>query len=386
MGVRRVVSFRARGNKLIGFVNAIRHSDIICFSQKYSMEEYTGKIYISDLERLKLLAENMKIDLFIEEYQGKMFTVLKYKARYGLLIGFIFMAAFVFVMSNIVVRIEINGNENIKDDEILYVLSEIGIEKGTFIPSLDIESCELKMKTRLGNASWAAIRTQGGRVIVDIHEGIPVPHTVHNNIPCNIVSERDAIVTDAKVMQGTLKIERGYSVGKGDLLVSGVVENGAGNYMIVHALADITGEYIEKETFVQYFESSQKEYEEKIKKRSLEFFGFRIPLGFEKKYSKSADYTETTDYFSVLGIEIPIGLVVSEYTEYEMKNITYTLTEAEEEIQKKISIYENNFYSDKEIVRKDIKKNEYEDRIEYEITYTIRGKIGVEKELFISKN
>ena len=143
---------------------------------------------------------------------------------------------------------------------------------------------------------------------------------------------------------------------------------------------------MEKETFVQYFESSQKEYEEKVQKRSLEFFGFRIPLGFEKKYSKSADYTETTDYFSVLGIEIPIGLVVSEYTDYEMKNITYTLTEAEEEIQKKISIYEKNFYSDKEIIKKDVKKNEYEDRVEYEVTYTIRGKIGVEKELFISKN
>ena len=33
-----------------------------------------------------------------------------------------------------------------------------------------------------------------------------------------------------------------------------------------------------------------------------------------------------------------------------------------------------------------VKKNEYEDRVEYEVTYTIRGKIGVEKELFISKN
>ena len=154
VGIKRIVSFRARGNKLIGFVNAIRHSEIICFSQRYSFEEYTGKVYICDFERLKKLAENMDIDLFVESYEGKMFTVLKYKARYGLIIGFVFMIIFIFVMSNIVVKIEINGNEKIKDDEILYVLSQAGIEKGKFIPALDIESCELKMKSRLGKTNY----------------------------------------------------------------------------------------------------------------------------------------------------------------------------------------------------------------------------------------
>lgn len=386
MSIRRVVCFRARGNKLMEFVNDVRNSYIICFSQKISYEEYTGRVYISDLETLKELALKTGTDLFIDNYEGKMFKVLRYKARYGIFAGVLFMCAFIYIMSNIVVRIEINGNENISDDEILSVLSEIGIENGKFIPSIDFEQSEIRMKTRLGNISWGAIRHRGGRVIVDVHEAVEKPGTVHNNIPCNIISDRDALIVKMNVKQGKAAVGEGYSVGKGDLLVSGITDNGESNYIIVHSLADIIGEYKEEQRFVEYFQTEEKVYTETISQKYIEFFGFRIPVFLGGTCKKTADYEESTEYVSVLGIKIPIGLVCTEYKVFEMQNIVSTEEQAIKKIEEQIARYERNFYNDKEIVNKEKQKYVYDDYVEYVVSYTVRGKIGYEKELFISKN
>ena len=151
MKIRRIIYFRARGNNLIKFVNQVRNSEIICTGQQYKNEEYTGQIYASDMEKLQNLAEKCNTEIFIDGYDGKIFKVMKYRVRYGIAAGFIIMIFFIFIMSNVVVKIEIRGNHNINDSQIISVLSEIGIEKGKFIPALDLASCEQRMKLMLNN-------------------------------------------------------------------------------------------------------------------------------------------------------------------------------------------------------------------------------------------
>ena len=383
MKIRRIIYFRARGNNLIKFVNQVRNSEIICTGQQYKNEEYTGQIYASDMEKLQNLAEKCNTEIFIDGYDGKIFKVMKYRVRYGIAAGFIIMIFFIFIMSNVVVKIEIRGNHNINDSQIISVLSEIGIEKGKFIPALDLASCEQRMKLMLNNTGWAAIRSQGGRIIVDIHEIDDTPTTVELNMPCNVVSLKDAVIISMNTKIGDNILKPGDAVSRGEIIVSGVMVNERNNFTVGHAMADIVGQYQETETFIQNFSNDKKIYTDREPKKYLEFFGFRFPLFIGTPCKKSADYSENTSYFSFLNKELPIGIVNSDYKIFEIKNICYTEEEATITLENRISMYERNFYSECKIIKKDIKKNKFDDRLEYKVSFTVEGNIGVEKEIFI---
>jgi len=239
------------------------------------------------------------------------------------------------------------------------------------------------MKLMLNNTGWAAIRSQGGRIIVDIHEIDDTPTTVELNMPCNVVSLKDAVIISMNTKIGDNILKPGDAVSRGEIIVSGVMVNERNNFTVGHAMADIVGQYQETETFIQNFSNDKKIYTDTEEKEYLEFFGFRFPLFIGTPCKKSADYSENTSYFSFLNKELPIGIVNSDYKIFEIKNICYTEEEATITLENRISMYERNFYSECKIIKKDIKKNKFDDRLEYKVSFTVEGNIGVEKEIFI---
>ncbi|MDO5560320.1 MAG: sporulation protein YqfD [Oscillospiraceae bacterium] len=383
MNIRRVIYFRARGSKLMRFVNAVRESAVICVGQRLRNEEYTGQIFLYDLEHLKSLAKEFGIELFLDAKSGQMFKVLKYRMRYGILLGFIFFVFFSFYFSNTVVKIEVSGNNRLSTSQVLSVLEETGIRKGVFIPSLDLGKCEQDLKLMLNNTGWAGVRKQGGRIIVDIHEIDDTPTTVKKNMPCNIVAGRDAVIMSIEAAAGQKILKPGDSVTKGEVIISGIVNNTMYDSVVLHSIGNVRGLYTDEHTFVQYFVNNEKKFTDQKIRRYLDFFGLRFPLFIGNACSVPADYSEYTSYFSFFGAELPLGTVNCTYDIYQMKDIVYTSDEAAELIKQKIQRYEKNFYSG--CVIKNVKKDkkEYDDRIEVRVRYTLEGDIGVEKEIFM---
>lgn len=385
MRFRRIVSFRAKGGRLIEFMNAVRHSDIICLSQRCGFGEYTGKVYYTDLEMLKTLAAECSTDIFIDTCEGSMFKVMKYRTRYGIIIGIVFMALFIFFMSNTVVAIEINGTNKISDGQVLSLLKETGLKKGAYIPSLDLNESEMKLQLSLEDAGWLAIRSRGGKIIVDIHEKEPAPETLHSNIPCNIVSTREAQIVSIEVNKGDKMVRAGDAVAKGDIIISGIITNEENNFVVCHAAGEVIGEYSESQHFVRYFNDIRKVYTRKISRKYFEFFGFRIPLFIGDAYGFTADYSEKVTYFEVFGAETPMGIVDTEYDVYDMREVSETKEQALSNLKEQALLYERNFYSDCEIVNKRTKVSEFDDRLEYDVEYIVKGNIAVEKEIFVGK-
>lgn len=383
--IRGMVSFKASGAEIYVFINRIRESRIICVSQQCRDGFFYGKIYRNNIKKLSKLAQECRIDLEYTDKEGLSFRIQRYRLRYGIAIGFILVGMFVFYLSNIVVSIEVCGNTGVTTEQIMTALSDIGIYKGKFIADIDFRICEQKLRLSIPEIAWTGIRHTGCRIVVDVTEIDPPPEMVNDDIPCNIVADKDAQITYVEVHSGRLMKKEGSGVKKGEIIISGIVDDGGGHILKKHAMGKIIGRYEECISFSQPFSSDGQIYnDEEITKKYFDFFGFRIPLFFKNIDYEHYDYTETSNEFMLFGKTLPFGMIHSTYKPFEYKTLSYSTEEADILLQQKLSLYEKNFYDSKNIsvVNREIKKENYSDRLEYHVTYTLEGNIGMDYEIF----
>lgn len=384
--IKGVVSFEAAGDNLYKFINGIREAHIVCTSQKCNDGVFTAQIYGSDVSAVSELAESLNIEFKILQKKGIRFKLFRHRFRFGIIIGTFIVLGFIFFMSNRVVTIEINGNVSVSKQQVISSLEAIGIYEGRFIPDIDFHSSEQKLRLSIPEISWTSIRHTGSRIVVDITESVPSPQMINDDIPCNIVSLKDAQITYAEVYAGTLARKKGDGVKKGDIIISGTVDDGNGHFLKKHAMGKILGIYNEEVMFTQVFEEQGQVYSENSESRKyFDFFGFRIPMFIRNVKCETYDYNENTTSFKFLGFEIPLGIVHCNYHPFSTQTVTYTEDEAEKKLEQQTALYEKNFYDSKNIkvIERKIEKQVYKDRMEYKVSYTLEGEIGVDWEIYV---
>ncbi len=384
--IRGVISIEAIGDNIYKFINELREMHIVCTSQKCRNGKFTAQIYSKDLKKAESTAEKFNISLTVIKRSGLRFKAYAYRFRFGIIIGIMLVLGFVFYLSNIVVTIEVCGNNAITSQQVISALGDIGIYKGRFIPDIDFHSCEQRLRLSIPEIAWTGIRHTGSRIVVDITETVETPEMVNDDIPCNIVASKDAQITYTEIYAGQLVRKKGDGVKKGDIIVSGTVSDGNGRFLKKHAMGKIKGIYNEEIIFTQAFEESGQVYSDDIQKRKyFDFFGFRIPLFFSDIDSKTFDYSENTTKFTFLGFEIPLGIVHCSYKPFTYDNISYTKEEADIKLQQKTALHEKNFYDSKDItiIKRNIEKKSNDKEMQYKISYTLEGDIGKDWEIYV---
>ena len=125
-----------------------------------------------------------------------------------------------FYFSNTVMTIEVNGNSRVKESVILSVLNDMGVKKGTCLNDINYSKCERELRIRIDKISWTAIRRTGNRIVVDVTEIVDIPEMLKERTPCNIISDKNAQITNVSVLDGQLMRIVGDYVRSGDILVS----------------------------------------------------------------------------------------------------------------------------------------------------------------------
>jgi len=379
-------SFKAEGANIYSFINSIRENGICCMSQVCRDGDFYGCIYIKDMKKLSVIADECGVSITYNSKKGMPVKAFRYRFRFGLIAGIFILFGFIFYLSNIVVSVEVCGNTGVTDEQIISALSDIGIYKGRFIADINFRSCEQRLRLSIPEIAWAGIRHTGSRVVVDITEAEPPPQMLSDDIPCNIVAERDAQILSAEVYSGKLAKSIGSGVKKGDIIISGVIDDGGGHVLKKHAMGKIIARYNEEITFSQPLSSEGQVYTgEEVTKKYFDFFGFRIPLFLRDAEFESYDYLETENSFMLFGNELPLGIVHSSYVPFEYKALSYSTEEADVLLQQQLALYEKNFYDAKniEIENREIEVKSYADKMEYKAEYTLVGEIGIDYEIFI---
>ena len=272
------------------FINICRNNNIILLDIEKANSTYLKvKILKSDFKDIRHIAKKTKCKIKIQKKNGLPFFINKYRKRKIFAIAILVIAIFIFVSTKFIWNIQIDGNEKITEEEIISMISEFGLSTGVLKKDIDVDKISNSIRLERDDISWIGISIKGTSAIITVKEAIEVPEVIDKNEICNIVANKDAIVSKLVVHNGTARVIVGDEVKKGDILVEGVMEGEHLGNRLVHADANVTGLiYFEKEKKEEFVQNRKIETGNMEIKREICMNNFKINLN--KKLSNFENY------------------------------------------------------------------------------------------------
>ncbi len=300
----------------IGIFNIIRLEDKVtacCPLKRYKDLHLAAKINGGKIKPLKK--------------RGVIIPFLKLKNRWGLFIGGLLFIIIINFLSGFIWNIDIKGNNEISDNEILLVLNKNNFSIGSRWNDIDKGSIESMLMASIEKCSWVSINKKGCTADVEINESIAKPKIKKTGY-ANVKATKDGIIVDAIVYNGWKVAEKGDGVTKGDLLISGIYEGeSTKTTLFAHAQGKYMAQVKENINLTINRHQKEKVYNKNKKYKSICFFGITIPLYIGSFQKNNADITEEYRYLNLNGKTLPIGILTTNVKEYAV--IERTLNDKE---------------------------------------------------------
>jgi similar to stage IV sporulation protein len=129
-------------------------------------------------------------------------------------------------MSTFIWLVEVNGLERVDRQALLEFCEDNGLYTGARKGDVDRRSLEKAVVLSFSDISFINIGFKGTKAEISIAESIPKQEIVDKSLPCDIIAEKDGIISSIYVMNGTPRVREKDVVSKGDLLVSGELSAG----------------------------------------------------------------------------------------------------------------------------------------------------------------
>ena len=297
------------------------------------------KVLAIELKNIKTACRMWQIRIKIKSMHGFPKIMMKYRGRWGILVGGILaVALFVFARS-VIWRIDITGNERLTNEEILESLSEEGVKIGGVMSRINPNSVEQRVMIHNDDIAWISLKFVGTVARVEIMEVIDTEMSEKNTLPANLISRFDAQVVGMEVYSGFLSVNEGDYVRKGELLVSGIYKEGRSALRFSRASGRILGRVSHIfELEIPLLQEKKVYLDEKIEKKTLIFFGKSIKFFSNYRNLPTTydiiNYVYTLDPFS-LG-KLPISVSVDTYLPYDMREVEISEDEAIEQAYEKL--------------------------------------------------
>lgn len=293
-----------------------RKSDSICLCMGISD-------YLKMRAYRKKIGKDIKVKL-TEKHGLPMFRKMVVK-RMGVCAGLAVFLCINIIMSQFIWQIDVSGNSKIQESEVVAVCEELGITVGVHRKGIDTYDAAQKLALAFKDIAWVSLNIEGSRLTVNISEATATDEA--DTSPRNIIASYDGVVKRLEITEGTKNVVVNQAVRKGDLLVSGVVDNGEKTHFVC---AD---GLVAAQTHRSFTETVEKSFVSKITKGDLEtrkvfeFFGFKIPL-----YLQGAD-KESNNFFirnklKLFGGELPIAVSTRTFILTEKREVTLTSEQA----------------------------------------------------------
>lgn len=172
---------------------------------------------------LRQLAQRAGCEITVERSRGLPDFLLRFRARYAFLVGLFLCMLAVGFLSRFVLAIDVVGNETVHTATILQELRQLGVRPGVYGPSLDHKQLAAQMMDRMEELSYLAINRRGTRLEVIVREAVKPPEHLDTHTYRDIVAETDGLVLKVEARQGDAAVQKGDTVAKGDILISGIV-------------------------------------------------------------------------------------------------------------------------------------------------------------------
>ena len=335
------------------FLNLCSYQKINLWDLNVKDQAYEMKISVKDFRKLKPIIRKTKTKVKIVERYGFPFFLQKYSARQFLFLGFLMGMFFLFLMSEFVWKIEINGNIRCSDEEIKMFLQSIDITEGKRKKDIHCDEIAKQMREYFDDMIWVSASMDGVELKIDVKENMDrvYEEAIEEQPPLDIVAEKDGIVKRIITSKGRPLVKAGDEVKKGDVLVSGTIE-------ILNDAMEVTGYqyqvaeaeiYMQTEyTYTDQIEHTYEIMEETGKKKYQVWLETNHKIFFIGSHKNGYKYDKIYESQKkvILGGIIPLTwkFGVKRVEECKKKAETYT----EEEIRTKLSEKFHRFCQDLE--------------------------------------
>ena len=390
--------FNVLWDYIIGYVNVVIEGYYIerfiniCISKKILLWNIKRRkasilyanINVKDFKRLRAIAKKTGCKISINDKRGIPFLLNKYRKRKILIFSIVIVLMMLFITSQFVWNIEVVENGTIDSKDIINSLNEAGLSTGKLKSKVDTKKIINEIRLKRDDIAWIGINLEGTNAIVEIIEAKKKPDIINEDEYCNIVSDKEGIITKISAQNGTLMVKPGDIVKKGDILVGGWMEGKFTGTKYVHSNADIQAKvwYSKKDKMILNSEILEKTNIEE-KRYAIKFNNFRINLYKRLPKFKNYDTINNTKKIKLFSnFYLPIEILTDTYYEINPVPKTYTIEEAKQILTKKIESELSVDIEDKSsIINKQINTNEKDGYIEVEVIYEVLENIGTKEKI-----
>lgn len=367
------VSFTATGNSIERFINIIARSGITIWdiknfklSEKNDVDKkqrspsrgMSAKVIASDYKLLRPIAKKSGLRLKVEKKCGLPFIIKKYRKRLGMLVGVIVLIATVYMLSLYIWVVNVDGNVELSNEQIKTVVSDLGLKPGVLKKYVNVSEIEHNTMIKFDNLAWVSVNVEGCFATVSVNESLKPPTIVPKGQPCNIKANQSGQIIRMEVYEGSSEVKNGDAVVKGQLLVSGIVEDSFKGHSIHHASAKaIAATKHDVQEKVELKSAVRKPTGKKVRKRRLHILGLDIPITLQ--FTPEGTYTSSTktDILKIGNVPLPVSIYTEEFCEQTEEIKILSNEEAKQTAEEKLSETKKQYFEKSKITRED--KSDY---------------------------
>ncbi len=307
------------------FINLCASSGI----SLWDIESHGGKIFgktnIKGYKKIRSPAKKSSTKIRIKSKVGLPFIIRRNRNRKFLLIGAVVFIIGISLLSNTVWTVKVVGNKAVPDEQIISVLSDLGLNIGSRVSSLDRKDISKKARDKIELLAWVSVNVEGCTATVEVKEKLEIvtDEDTQTN-PSDVVALHDGELVYIETYQGTRVQEIGSGVVKGDVIISGVVEYKTTTTNFYHAEG-----YVEAKTKrvikIDTGNSDGNKYSKIRKAYKLLVLGLEIPITPYLKETENSHSFTSSSYLKAGDTVLPFGIEKTTVSYYEKAKISEPL-------------------------------------------------------------
>ena len=341
-------------------------------------------IGIKDLKKVAKIAKQTKCKIKIIKKKGLPFLFNRYRKRK---LFFVFLLVIIIglgISSNFVWNIQIVEEDKESIENLYQDVVESGLEIGKMKSKINTKDIINKVRLKRNDIAWMGIELKGTNAIVKVVKATAKPEIVDDNEYCNIVSDKQGIITKINAQNGTIAVKVGDTVNVGTTLINGWMEGKYTGLRYVHAKGEIQAKvWHTKNKKILYNATEKTETGNIENKYQIKINNFEINLSKRLSKFKIYDTIVLENKFKIFSdFYLPISLVKITNKEIKEEQKNYNAEQAKDLGIEQLQVELDNEIEDKsKVVNKIINTYEKEDGIEVYVTYEVLEDIGTNEKI-----
>lgn len=322
------VRFRAEGGDAEKLLTACAGQGIPVSGVRATALGFTAWTPARCYHRLRPLARRSHTRVRLAKKQGLCFVLLRWRGRWGLVLGPLVLAAVLAFSGNVVWAIRFDGLPAAQQIQLRSQLLQAGIWEGAWLRPDSLDAARQELLAQNEEYSWLTLNFYRGRLVVEASQLRPAPELPQGR-SCDLVSAADGVVLEVNIQSGQPLCSPGQTVAKGQQLAAGRYQDRDGRLFEVQSAGEVMAQVTFRcqaqqpmETTVALPQSGGR------RGRRLLVLGQTIPLGPQPQAGPEEQASVTSRPLTILGFALPATLEETWVTGSVQQTVTFTEEQA----------------------------------------------------------